>query len=123
MNQSQLLLTRRPWPGGGDGTVVLALAGRLDAASQGQAEAALLGQLGPGPGGPRRLVLECSGLDFVSSAGLRVLVAVVRRLKPAGGELVLCAPRPAVRHLIELSGMVNLLRMADNLETARADLG
>jgi stage II sporulation protein AA (anti-sigma F factor antagonist) len=118
MNPGHLTVTRSSHPSGDDRALLLSLAGRLDAASQAQAEEAIARELESVPGGPLRLILDCSALEFVSSAGLRVLLTAVRRLKPSGGRLILCAPRPAVRHLIELSGMGNLLRTCDTLEQA-----
>lgn len=118
MSSPGTALTLHVHPRVDDRTLILGLAGRLDALTQTQAEEGLARQLDAFPGGPVRLILECSALEFVSSAGLRVLLTAVRRLKPAGGRVLLCAPRPAVRHLLELSGMGNLLRTCDTLEQA-----
>ncbi|MFM1769550.1 MAG: hypothetical protein RJA22_2079 [Verrucomicrobiota bacterium] len=118
MSSPSATLTLHLHPRADDKTAVLSLAGRLDAFTQTQAEEGIARQLDAVPGGALRLILDCSALEFVSSAGLRVLLTAVRRLKPAGGQVILCAPRPAVRHLIELSGMGNLLRTCDTLEQA-----
>jgi anti-sigma B factor antagonist len=50
-------------------------------------------------------VLDLSGVTFVDSSGLRVLVDQQQRLREAGADLVLHAPSNAVSRLLELSGL------------------
>jgi anti-anti-sigma factor len=56
--------------------------------------------------GTRRLVLDLSGVDYVSSAGLLALHTLLGRLVGAGGHLVICGLTPPVRIAFELSGML-----------------
>jgi anti-anti-sigma factor len=50
------------------------------------------------------LVLDLSQLEFISSAGLRLLIVVAKRLKAEGGRLALCAPRKPVQDVLDASG-------------------
>src|SRR5690606_38106595 len=50
-----------------------------------------------------RLVLDLSGVTFLDSTGLAVLVAVHRRARAEGGELSLAGPRPVVRKLLGIT--------------------
>ena len=61
--------------------------------------------LGPG----HRVVLDLSGVDFMDSSGLHVLVRLHRRVEEVGGELSVRDPSPQVRHLLELTGLLPLL--------------
>ncbi len=49
-----------------------------------------------------------AGVEYVSSAGLRVLLLAAKRLKPPAGALVLCGIGPSVRTVLELAGSVSL---------------
>lgn len=51
------------------------------------------------------LVLDVSGVTFISSAGLSVILNAQRRLEGSGGSLTLQSPTAAVRRLVELSGL------------------
>jgi anti-anti-sigma factor len=55
--------------------------------------------------GATSVVLVLSGLTFVDSSGLRVLIAADRSLAEAGGQLVLRSPSETVRRLLEITGL------------------
>ena len=86
-----------------NGIRVVGLIGRLDTSTSPDLEKRLLGLA---YAGERRLVLDFGGVEYISSAGLRVLLLVVKRLRAAGGELVLCTLGPAVRQVFELAGFI-----------------
>jgi anti-sigma B factor antagonist len=56
--------------------------------------------------------LELSGLDFVDSTGIGVLVAAAHRLRGEGHHLVVTGARPAIRAVLEVTGVDRLLSMA-----------
>lgn len=53
--------------------------------------------------------LDLSGVDFVDSSGLRVLVDAHQRLADQGGGLTIVAPSAAVTRLFEISGVTDYL--------------
>ena len=53
--------------------------------------------------GRTSLVLDCSGLDFIDSQGLGVLVGISRRLKAAGGSLHLHGARSQLLRVLHLT--------------------
>lgn len=53
--------------------------------------------------------LNLSGVEFVDSSGLRVLIDAHQRLQEAGGSLTIASPSPAVRRLFEISGVDDYL--------------
>ena len=91
--------------------------GRLDSATSGELEALLVEQLDAGCNG---IVLDLADLDYISSAGLRVILMTGKRLRAAGGRLVLARMRDSVRDLFEMSGFLGLFPLADSVEQALA---
>jgi anti-anti-sigma factor len=64
-----------------------------------------------------RLVIDFAGIDFVSSAGLRVVLALLKRVKAADGRLALCAVQDPVREVLDITGFAGML----DLYTGRAE--
>lgn len=98
---------------------VVALFGKLDASSQAAAERFLEDVVAQGS---HRVVLDCAGLEFISSAGVRALLTLVKRVKPLGGAVSVCAARPHVRQLLEFSGLKALLSISSTVEDGCASL-
>jgi len=85
-----------------DGVLVLTLAGRLGAESAVRLEASVADAVGRGKA---RLVIDLTGVDYVSSAGLRVLGEAAGRCTGARGALALCGLVAAVRMAADLGGL------------------
>lgn len=102
--------------------LVLALHGRLDVATSPQLGTRLQGAF---DGGNRRVVIDLAELEYVSSAGLRVLLAGLDRLEKAKGRLVLCRPSGYTQEVLEVAGMETVFPIAPTVEgaeiAARAD--
>jgi stage II sporulation protein AA (anti-sigma F factor antagonist) len=69
-----------------------------------------------------RCVLDLAGLSYISSSGLRVLLAIAKRIRNGGGRLVLCGLQPPVQAVLELSGFTRILAIAPDLAAAREQL-
>jgi anti-anti-sigma factor len=88
-----------------DGVTILAMSGRLDGASAPTVEEKVLALI---DGGADRLVIDCAGLEYISSAGLRVLLIAAKRLAPPRGKLALAALRTQVREVLDVAGFSSL---------------
>lgn len=55
--------------------------------------------------GNSNLVLDLSGVDYMSSAGLREMVRVLKRVKRSGGDLRIANPSDRVKEVLELAGL------------------
>jgi anti-anti-sigma factor len=102
-----------------EGTLVMAPSGRLDSATSGELEKRLVARL---DAGERRLVLDMAGVEYISSAGLRVLLMAAKRLKEPAGGLVLCGIGPAVHTVLELAGFLPLFVVVPARQEALARL-
>lgn len=80
---------------GGDGVVVIA--GRLDAAQSATAQSFLDKVQGP-------VTLDCTKLEYISSAGLGVLLKTQKRLMAANGKLRLAGVNRHLRDIFQYSG-------------------
>ena len=103
-----------------DGVDVIAPVGRIDTTTVGAFDArlaALLAAASP------RVVVDFSGVDYISSAGLRVLLVAARRVQAAGGgRLALCALGEPVRQVFQLAGFLPLFTIRDSREAAVAQI-
>ncbi len=70
--------------------------------------------------GCRRLVLDFSRLTYLSSAGLRLILRAVQKLRVEGGALVIAAPGQQVLEILSIAGFQNLVPIARTV--AEADL-
>jgi anti-anti-sigma factor len=86
-----------------DGVIVLALAGRVGAASAVSLDAAVARIVG---GGDARLVIDLAAVDYVSSAGLNALASAAVLCAQARGALVLCGLAEPVRIALGLGGLI-----------------
>ena len=99
-----------------DATLVLAIEGELDLASAPSLKWELAEALAAGP---RRVIIELSGVSFIDSTALGVLVTARRGLA-SGSRLVLCAARADVLAVFELTGLDATFEIVPTLEEAIA---
>ncbi|GAA2446974.1 STAS domain-containing protein [Actinomadura vinacea] len=60
-----------------------------------------------------RVVVDMSGIDFCDSTGMNVLLSAMKRLKERGGTLELAAPRPAVKRILQVTGLDTVFTVTD----------
>ena len=90
-----------------DDITVVDLLGNLDTHTSGTAseELARITQ------GVSKLLLNLEGLEFLSSAGLRVILRTSKQLKRAGGETKICGAKETVLEVLEISGFGDLIEL------------
>jgi anti-sigma B factor antagonist len=93
-----------------NGVTLVVFAGSLDSNTSPQAQQALDGILAAGA---RKMVVDCTALDYISSAGLRVLLGAAKRLSGAGAGtgsgLRLFGLNETVREVFDVSGFSSIL--------------
>ncbi|MDD4868943.1 MAG: STAS domain-containing protein [Kiritimatiellae bacterium] len=94
---------------------ILVLEGRLDSITSPDAEKQLMAILDKGA---RKLLLDASGIVYISSAGLRVLLTVTKKINSLGGKIVLSRLGPQVQGIIELAGFTSFLPVFKTTEEA-----
>ena len=83
--------------------------GRLDFGSAADFEARIDGAMIGAGTVPVGVLIDCAGLDYVSSAGLRVFLIAARAAKRAGIAFGVCDLKPSVREVFEISGFRELM--------------
>lgn len=98
-----------------EGLVVIGAEGQINSANASELEADLLSQLDTGE---HRMVLDLTLVGYISSAGLRVVLLLAKRLKQVSGKLVLCGLQSRVREIFDISGFLAILSVVDTREQA-----
>lgn len=96
---------------------VISVKGRVDSSSAGDLEAALKRLLEEGTS---NLVLDLSGVEFLSSSGLRVLVTTLKAVRKSGGDLRLAQLSQRASDAIDLAGLDVLFKTYGDREAAVA---
>ena len=96
---------------------VVSPAGRIDSNTAAHLERAVFQHL---DAGEARLVVDLAAVEYISSAGLRVLLRASHRAQDLGGLLVLCDMGPSVREVFDLAGLAALFAIEDSRERALA---
>jgi anti-sigma B factor antagonist/stage II sporulation protein AA (anti-sigma F factor antagonist) len=101
-------------------TVVLSPAGRIDHATAEDFKQSLAAPLAACAAGRDQIVLDFSGVEYISSAGLRVIMLAGKQAKAQGGTLVLAALRPVVAEIIEISRFHLIFAVSPSVREALA---
>ncbi|MBU1727018.1 MAG: STAS domain-containing protein [Candidatus Omnitrophica bacterium] len=88
---------------------------KLDALTSDEVEKALMGLI---DNGAKRIVCVFELTEYISSAGLRVLLVVAKKLKKMGGELVLCSLKPLVYKVLDMAGFISIFKIFGSEEEA-----
>jgi len=103
-----------------DRVTIVKPAGYVDAVTAGAFAGALNGQL---QAGNPSLVVDLDSLEYMSSAGLRVLLSVLKDARRQGGDLRLANAKAEVRQVLEMSGFTKVLQVYPTLAEAVGSYG
>lgn len=88
--------------------LILRMSGRLDAVSSPTVERKVFDYIN---NGRYKLLLDFSGIDYLSSAGMRMLLSVTKKLKALSGKLVLFSVTLNVMDILKISGFDHVLEI------------
>jgi anti-sigma B factor antagonist len=98
-----------------EGVMIVSLNGRLDAYSSDDVERSITTLIDDGY---IRIVVNFEGVDYISSSGLRVMLASLKLLKKAQGDLKLACLKPYVKEVFDIAGFTQLFGIYDREEEA-----
>ena len=90
-----------------DGVLVLKVAGRLDTNTSPDLEDELKLD------GVREVVFDFSALEYISSAGLRILMAAHKAMTACGGKMSVLNPNAIVKGVFDITGMSNVFNVVE----------
>lgn len=112
-NLFQLTVTHQP------PVTTVSLKGRLDVLTSKELREKIMAEI---DAGQARIVLDLGGLEYVSSAGLRVLLEARKSLKAKEGKLVLAAVQPFTRTVLASTGFDTLFALYETAPEAEQAL-
>ena len=89
-----------------DGKLTLKVGGRLDTNTSPELEEHLKLD------GVKEVVFDFSALEYISSAGLRILMMAQKALMATGGQVVVASPNEMVRGVLEMTGLASVFTIA-----------
>jgi len=94
---------------------VISLSGRLDAYSANDVEMKLNSLI---DAGQVRLVVSLDKLEYISSSGLRVLLATLKKARKQQGDIRLACLKSYIKEVFDIAGFTQLFNILDTEETA-----
>jgi anti-sigma B factor antagonist len=96
---------------------ILAPRHRVDTNTSPAVEKIIWENIGDGDG---KMVIDFSQVDYISSAGLRVLLKTAKQMKKGGGKLGLCNLNDQIKEVLELSGFMGIIGCYDSVDSCIA---
>lgn len=98
---------------------IFGLKGRLDSNTSPNLETKIIDAM---EDGTRSIIINFEQLDYISSAGLRVILKATKDLKRTEGKIMLCAMQDYVKEVFEIAGFDTFLPIAPSMDEALAKL-
>ena len=105
-----------------DRAIVLLPSGRLDFSAAAPFQEAIEKTIAEAVGAKLAVILDCSGLDYLSSAGLRCFLIGARTAQAAGARLIVCSLQKAVSEVFDVSGFSRIMPPVTDRAAALAAL-
>lgn len=94
-------------------TLIARPAGRIDYSASAAFQADLEGVVSQAQAAGLGLAVNCAGIDYISSAGLRAFLVAARSAKTAQVKLALCGVNANVKEVFDVSGLTRLITVVD----------
>ena len=103
-----------------NGVTILPLEGRLDGNNASVVEQKFLELFAQGK---QQFIFEFSNLNYISSAGLRVILVAAKKLRASKGRMICAGLGEQVYDIFEMSGFTTILELASTREEALGKFG
>lgn len=92
---------------------ILAISGKLDTNTWTQLDEKISPMI---DGGEIKFIIDFSQLDYISSAGLRVLLMAAKKIKNKNGKIIMTALKDQIKEVFEISGFSTIFPVASSVE-------
>ncbi|MFO7616870.1 MAG: STAS domain-containing protein [Bacteroidales bacterium] len=96
---------------------IVKVTGRIDTTNAVEFEQSVAGLIDEGC---NKLILNCAGLNYISSSGLRVFLVIQKKLAGLQGTFRLCCLQPEIREIFDISGFSTIFSIFPDEEAALA---
>lgn len=94
---------------------LVSVEGRVDTTNAGEFEKPLTEVIN---GGCKKLILDCSGLNYISSSGLRIFLVVQKKMTALKGHFILCSLQPSIKEIFDISGFSSIFSIHPDKDSA-----
>ncbi|MDD4127583.1 MAG: STAS domain-containing protein [Methanomicrobium sp.] len=98
-----------------DSISIIHISGRIDGNNSSEVEEELNSVLETGK---KKILIDLSGVDYISSSGLRVFLSTRKRVKSFNARMILSGLKPFVMSVFTISGFTNLFEIYEDCDTA-----
>ena len=102
-----------------EGIDILAIIGEIDASSSIELDLTIAKSVGEGF---KKILIDCSALEYISSAGLGVFMSYIEEFKDKGIHMVLFGLKEKVANTFGILGLAELLQICANKPEAKKRL-
>ncbi len=99
-----------------DGADIISIIGEIDASSSIELDLAIAKSVGEGF---KKILVDCSALEYISSAGLGVFMSYIEEMRDKNIPFVLFGLKPKVANTFQILGLLDLLHVRETKQEAR----
>jgi anti-sigma B factor antagonist len=94
--------------------VIITISGSIDSKTAGDLQSQIMGKVSE----TKKMIMDLTAVDYLSSAGLRILLMVYRQLKANDGKVVLTGVSEEIRDIMAMTGFINFFIISNTTEEA-----
>jgi anti-sigma B factor antagonist len=92
--------------------VIVSITGSIDSKTAGEFQKQIL----EGTADTSKVIMDLSKVDFVSSAGLRILLMVYRQIKSKDGKVILVGVSEEIQDVMSITGFINFFEISESVD-------
>lgn len=94
--------------------VIISIEGSIDSKTAGDLQSQIMEKVSE----TNNVLLDLTKVDYVSSAGLRVLLMIYRQIKSKNGKVILVGVSEEIRDVMSMTGFINFFEITNNINNA-----
>jgi anti-sigma B factor antagonist len=94
------------------GIIIISVEGNIDSKTAGELQSQIMGRVTE----TDKVILDLSKVNFVSSAGLRLLLMIYRQIKSKDGKVILVGVSEEIRDVMSMTGFINFFEFSDTVD-------
>ena len=94
--------------------VIITIEGSIDSKTAGYLQSQIMETVAK----PKNVLLDLSGVGYISSAGLRILLMIYRHINSKNGKVILVGVSSEIKDVMSMTGFINFFEISDSLQNA-----